>query len=80
MKSVINTDAHKKQTLNHMKIGISTAKKGWMKKSTVLNINKQDLLAFLHNDNLKAASMIRIDKQQREEKLRAKTCIESIGI
>ncbi|WP_338470451.1 DNA polymerase/3'-5' exonuclease PolX [Niallia sp. XMNu-256] len=49
VKIMINTDAHKRETLDHMKIGVSTAKKGWLKKSTVLNTrNKNDLLAFLH--------------------------------
>ena len=33
VKIMINTDAHKKETLDHMKIGVSTAKKGWLKKS-----------------------------------------------
>ena len=47
---MINTDAHKKETLDHMKIGVSTAKKGWLKKTTVLKyINKNELLAFLHD-------------------------------
>ena len=47
---MINTDAHKKETLDHMSIGISTAKKGWLKKTTVLNtLTKNELLAFLHD-------------------------------
>ena len=33
VKIVINTDAHRMETLDHMKIGVSTAKKGWIKKS-----------------------------------------------
>jgi DNA polymerase (family X) len=46
---VINTDAHKIDTLNHMEIGAAVAKKGWVKKSSVLNaLNTDDLLAFLH--------------------------------
>ena len=50
VKIMINTDAHKKETLDHMKIGVSTAKKGWLKKNTVLNtLTKNELLAFLHD-------------------------------
>lgn len=46
---MINTDAHKIQTLDHMKIGVSTAKKGWIKKTTVLNtLDINDFLFFLH--------------------------------
>ncbi|MEH7354318.1 DNA polymerase/3'-5' exonuclease PolX [Neobacillus drentensis] len=50
VKILINTDAHKIDTLKHMEIGVSAAKKGWIKKSTVLNaLDKYDLLEFLHN-------------------------------
>lgn len=50
VKIIINTDAHKMDTLTHMEIGVSTAKKGWIKKSSVLNaLDKNDLLEFLHN-------------------------------
>jgi DNA polymerase (family 10) len=46
---VINTDAHKIDTLNHMEIGVAVAKKGWVKKSSVLNaLPIDELLAFLH--------------------------------
>ncbi|MEO2074679.1 MAG: DNA polymerase/3'-5' exonuclease PolX [Bacillus sp. (in: firmicutes)] len=49
---LINTDAHKMDTLKHMEIGVSTAKKGWIKKSSVVNaLNKNELLEFLHNRN-----------------------------
>ncbi|CAH2716135.1 DNA polymerase/3'-5' exonuclease PolX [Neobacillus rhizosphaerae] len=52
VKVLINTDAHKLDTLKHMEIGVSTAKKGWIKKSSVLNaLDKNDLLEFLHNRN-----------------------------
>lgn len=37
VKIAINTDAHKTQTLDHIKYGIATAKKGWIRKETVLN-------------------------------------------
>jgi DNA polymerase (family X) len=50
VKIIINTDAHKLDTLKHMEIGVSAAKKGWIKKSSVLNaLDKNDLLEFLHN-------------------------------
>jgi DNA polymerase (family X) len=50
VKLVINTDAHKKETLSHMGVGVSTAKKGWIKKSSVINaLDPNDLLEFLHN-------------------------------
>jgi DNA polymerase (family 10) len=52
VKVLINTDAHKLDTLKHMEIGVSAAKKGWIKKSSVLNaLDKNDLLEFLHNRN-----------------------------
>jgi DNA polymerase (family X) len=50
VKILINTDAHKLDTLKHMEIGVSAAKKGWIKKSSVINaLDKNDLLEFLHN-------------------------------
>ncbi|NMD70699.1 DNA polymerase/3'-5' exonuclease PolX [Bacillus sp. DNRA2] len=49
---VINTDAHKIDTLNHMEIGAAVAKKGWVKKSSVLNaLPTEDLLAFLKRND-----------------------------
>jgi DNA polymerase (family X) len=52
VKIVINTDAHKMDTLAHMEIGVSAAKKGWIQRSSVLNaLDKYDLLEFLHNRN-----------------------------
>jgi DNA polymerase (family X) len=52
VKIFINTDAHKKETLSHMWVGVSTAKKGWIKKSSVINtLEPNDLLEFLHNRN-----------------------------
>jgi DNA polymerase (family X) len=48
VKIIINTDAHKKETLDHMEIGVSAAKKGWIKKSTVINtLNKDEFLSFI---------------------------------
>ncbi|WP_026572247.1 DNA polymerase/3'-5' exonuclease PolX [Bacillus sp. UNC438CL73TsuS30] len=50
VKILINTDAHRMDTLAHMEIGVSAAKKGWIKKSSVLNaLETNDLLEFLHN-------------------------------
>lgn len=50
VKLVINTDAHKMDTLVHMEIGVSSAKKGWVRKSTVLNtMETEDLLEFLRD-------------------------------
>ncbi|WP_342432525.1 DNA polymerase/3'-5' exonuclease PolX [Neobacillus sp. FSL H8-0543] len=52
VKILINTDAHKVDTLAHMEIGVSAAKKGWIKKSSVINaLETNDLLEFLHNRN-----------------------------
>ncbi|GIN60218.1 DNA polymerase/3'-5' exonuclease PolX [Robertmurraya siralis] len=49
VKVVINTDAHRMETLEHMSIGVSTAKKGWIKRSNVLNaLSLDELLQFLH--------------------------------
>lgn len=48
VKIAINTDAHRMETLDHMSIGVSTAKKGWIKTASVINTwNKDELLAFL---------------------------------
>ncbi|WP_042354847.1 DNA polymerase/3'-5' exonuclease PolX [Bacillus rubiinfantis] len=50
VKIFINTDAHRKETLSHMEIGVSAARKGWLKKTTVLNaLAPHELLQFLHN-------------------------------
>lgn len=50
VKLMINTDAHKVDTLAHMEIGVSTAKKGRIQKGTVLNtLDTDDLLEYLHN-------------------------------
>jgi DNA polymerase (family 10) len=48
VRIVINTDAHKKGTLAHMGIGVSTAKKGWIKKESVINtLDLHNLQSFL---------------------------------
>ena len=50
VKIVINTDAHKVDTLEHMEIGVTAARKGWIKDSSVLNaLDLNELLDFLHD-------------------------------
>jgi DNA polymerase (family X) len=49
VKIAINTDAHHKDTLSHMEIGVASARKGWIQKESVLNtLDKEELLHFLH--------------------------------
>ncbi|WP_028392169.1 DNA polymerase/3'-5' exonuclease PolX [Bacillus cihuensis] len=49
---VINTDAHNIDMLDHMAVGVSSAKKGWVKRSSVLNVKERDdLLAFLKRND-----------------------------
>lgn len=49
---VINTDAHSIDMLEHMPVGVSSAKKGWIKKSTVLNaVDTDGLLTFLKRND-----------------------------
>ncbi|MDP1417299.1 DNA polymerase/3'-5' exonuclease PolX [Peribacillus simplex] len=49
---VINTDAHSIDMLEHMPVGVSSAKKGWIKEATVLNARDTDgLLAFLKRND-----------------------------
>jgi DNA polymerase (family X) len=52
VKLVINTDAHNKEMLEHMTIGVSTAKKGWIRSDNVINAWDFDQLrAFLNRNN-----------------------------
>jgi DNA polymerase (family 10) len=52
VKIVINTDAHKVDTLEHMQIGVTAARKGWIQEASVLNaLDLNDLLEFLHGRN-----------------------------
>ena len=37
VKLMINTDAHNKEMLDDMEIGVASARKGWIKKETVIN-------------------------------------------
>ncbi|HET7628257.1 MAG TPA: DNA polymerase/3'-5' exonuclease PolX [Bacillales bacterium] len=47
----VNTDAHYKENLTYMKVGISFAKKGWIRPETVINTyTKQQFLAFLNRN------------------------------
>ncbi|MCJ8009879.1 DNA polymerase/3'-5' exonuclease PolX [Lederbergia wuyishanensis] len=48
----INTDAHNIQSLEFMDIGVSSAKKGWVKKTSVLNaMEPHELLQFLKRND-----------------------------
>ncbi|MBS4199915.1 DNA polymerase/3'-5' exonuclease PolX [Bacillus sp. FJAT-49732] len=48
----INTDAHNIRSLDFMDIGVSAAKKGWVKKTSVINAMKPDeLLQFLKRND-----------------------------
>ncbi|HAM79543.1 DNA polymerase/3'-5' exonuclease PolX [Ornithinibacillus bavariensis] len=45
----INTDAHSYQMLEHMKYGIGVARKGWLRKETILNTwTKEKLIAYFN--------------------------------
>ncbi|GEN85564.1 DNA polymerase/3'-5' exonuclease PolX [Oceanobacillus sp. FSL W8-0428] len=49
VKLVIDTDAHNYQMLEHMKYGVATARKGWIKPSTVINTwSKEELITFFN--------------------------------
>ncbi|WP_181349774.1 DNA polymerase/3'-5' exonuclease PolX [Thalassobacillus sp. CUG 92003] len=51
VRLAVNTDAHNYAMLDHMKIGVGTARKGWLEKETVINTwNKNDLMK-LFNDH-----------------------------
>ncbi|GIO21742.1 DNA polymerase/3'-5' exonuclease PolX [Oceanobacillus sp. J11TS1] len=47
VKLVIDTDSHNYQMLKHMQYGVATARKGWIKPSTVINTwPKEELIKF----------------------------------
>lgn len=49
VKLTINTDAHYKETMEHMEVGVSTARRGYIRPESVLNtMNLKELKAFLH--------------------------------
>lgn len=51
VKLVINTDAHSFGTLEYMKYGVKTAKRGWIRKQTVLNtLPYEELSAYLQRN------------------------------
>ncbi len=51
VKIIINTDAHSVQMLDHMEIGVASARRGWLKKETVINTwELQDVLRFLNRN------------------------------
>lgn len=47
----INTDAHNYQMFDHMKYGVSIARKGWIQKETVMNTWSKDQLIEYFNRN-----------------------------
>ncbi|MBS3679395.1 DNA polymerase/3'-5' exonuclease PolX [Ornithinibacillus massiliensis] len=51
VKIAINTDAHNYTMLEHMKYGVGVARKGWIKKDTVLNSwSKEKLMAYFNRN------------------------------
>jgi DNA polymerase (family X) len=49
VKIMINTDAHHMDMLEHMEIGVSAGRRGWLRKESVLNTyTAKDLEAFFH--------------------------------
>ncbi|WP_152654796.1 DNA polymerase/3'-5' exonuclease PolX [Oceanobacillus sp. CFH 90083] len=49
VKLVIDTDAHNYHMLKHMQYGVATARKGWIKPSTVINTwSKEELITFFN--------------------------------
>ncbi|MFA9558674.1 DNA polymerase/3'-5' exonuclease PolX [Evansella sp. AB-rgal1] len=48
-KIAVNTDAHRYETLDHMSIGVKTARRGWLKKENVVNTwSTKKLTEFLN--------------------------------
>ncbi len=53
VKITINTDAHSISDLGFMKLGIYTARRGWIEKTDVLNtLSINDLMKFLGHNNI----------------------------
>lgn len=51
VKLSVNTDAHRFDMLDHMPIGVKTAKRGWLKKDTVVNTwSTQQLKEFINKN------------------------------
>ncbi|RSK28091.1 DNA polymerase/3'-5' exonuclease PolX [Bacillus sp. HMF5848] len=54
VKITVNTDAHHLDMLDDMAIGVATARKGWLRKETVINTWDLDrLISFLNRNNTK---------------------------
>ncbi|GGA86251.1 DNA polymerase/3'-5' exonuclease PolX [Ornithinibacillus halotolerans] len=51
VKIAVNTDAHNYKMLEHMKYGISVARKGWLPKETILNTWTKEKLIEYFNRN-----------------------------
>lgn len=51
VKIAINTDAHNYKMLDHMKYGVGVARKGWLRKETVINTwPKEKLIAYFNRN------------------------------
>ncbi|WP_047985032.1 DNA polymerase/3'-5' exonuclease PolX [Ornithinibacillus californiensis] len=51
VKIAVNTDAHSYKMLEHMKYGVGVARKGWLKKESVLNTwTKEKLIAYFNRN------------------------------
>jgi DNA polymerase (family 10) len=44
LKITINTDSHNKSSLRYMKLGVATARRGWLEKQDVINTLSLDNL------------------------------------
>ncbi|MFG6116461.1 DNA polymerase/3'-5' exonuclease PolX [Halobacillus sp. MO56] len=53
VKVAINTDAHNYSMLDHMKIGVGAARKGWLRKENVINTWKKEELVNLFQGKAK---------------------------
>lgn len=51
VKVMINTDAHNLDMLEHMEIGVASARKGWLKKETIINSwELEDVLNYINRN------------------------------
>lgn len=51
VKVMINTDAHNLGMLEHMEIGVASARKGWLKKDTIINSwELEDVLNYINRN------------------------------
>jgi len=59
IKMVINTDAHSKESLDFIRLGVITARRGWLEKEDVVNTLSLDDLLRLLKKNKKGGSRAR---------------------